>query len=186
MQNERLSIIQWETMAATVTNSINNMPIAVRNVKGNLEMADLITPNRLILGRNNNRSPSGTLSVQGDYDKIIRLNQKIHDAWFDAWLISHVPNLIEQPKWFDSNKHIKVGDIVLFTKQDSIISSTYQFGIIKNVSVDRDGKIRKVVVEYQNSTENVKRETTRSVRSLVLIHGIDELDISKELFKCSK
>ncbi|XP_066924707.1 uncharacterized protein [Clytia hemisphaerica] len=56
MHNKRLSIIQWETMAAILTNSINDAPIAVRNVKGNFEMGDLLTPNRLILGRNNNRA----------------------------------------------------------------------------------------------------------------------------------
>ncbi|XP_066927413.1 uncharacterized protein [Clytia hemisphaerica] len=66
MHNERLSIIQWKTMAAILTNSINDAPIAVRNVKGNFEMGDLLTPNRLILGRNNNPGPSGTLSVEND------------------------------------------------------------------------------------------------------------------------
>ena len=162
------------------------MPIAVRNAKSSFEMADLITPNRLLLGRNNDRSPSGMLTVENDYDKMIRSNQKIFNAWFDCWLISHVPNLVSQPKWFKSDVDIKAGDIVLFTKQESTISSTYQYGMVKSIIRDRDGKIRKVVVEYQNASERVKRQTTRSVRTLVLIHAIDELDFSKELFKCSK
>ena len=186
MQNERLSLLQWETIAAVVTNSINDMPIAIRNTKSSFEMADLITPNRLLLGRNNDRSPNGMLSVENDFDKVIRCNQKIFNAWFECWLISHVPNLVSQPKWFKSDVDIKTGDIVLFTKQDSTISSTYQYGMVKSVIRDRDSKIRKVVVEYQNASEKVKRETTRAVRTLVLIHGIDELDIYKELFKCSK
>jgi len=51
------------------------------------------------------------------------------------------------------------------------------------VNRGRDDKIRNAVVEYQNPNENVKRCTTRSVRTLVLILGVDEIDLSKELFK---
>ena len=32
IQNERLSIMQWETIAATISNSINDLPLAVGNV----------------------------------------------------------------------------------------------------------------------------------------------------------
>eukprot|EP00794_Sanderia_malayensis_P019735 gene19735-biopygen14570 len=45
-----LSIIQWGTMASITGNSINNMPLAVNNITADVEMADLITPNRLLLG----------------------------------------------------------------------------------------------------------------------------------------
>jgi len=43
MTKERLSIIQWVTFAA----------LAVGSITSNLESIDLITPNRLKLGRNN-------------------------------------------------------------------------------------------------------------------------------------
>ena len=54
---ERLSILQWETLAAEISNSINNIPLAIGNITGDLENLDLITPNRLQLGRNNDRRP---------------------------------------------------------------------------------------------------------------------------------
>ena len=91
-------------------------------------MSDLLTPNRLLLGRNNDRSPTEPLSVSNDYDKIIRANKKIYDAWFECWLTAHVPSLMNQPKWFNNDTDIKPGDIVLFTKQESSLASTYQFG----------------------------------------------------------
>ena len=60
MNNLRLSLMQWETLAATVANSLNNMPLALGDFShSNLEFMDLITPNRLRLGRNNERSPVG-------------------------------------------------------------------------------------------------------------------------------
>ena len=46
----------------------------------------------------------------------------------------------------------------------------------------RDGLVRTVLVEYQNAGEVVKRQTRRSVRDLVIVHPVDELGISKELY----
>ena len=63
MHNERLSVLQWETLAAQVSNAINDMPIALSNTITDLEYADIITPNRLKLGRSNDRSPVGTLKL---------------------------------------------------------------------------------------------------------------------------
>ena len=45
VSNERLSIIQWETIAAEVANCINDLPLALGNKKSNFESMDLITPN---------------------------------------------------------------------------------------------------------------------------------------------
>ena len=182
VHNERLSIIQWETIAAQISNSINNMPIAIRGVKSDFELADLLTPNRLLLGRNNERSPTGKLAVGNDDDKLIRSNKRIFEAWFDCWLTTHVPNLISKPKWFSSDKDLKVGDVVLFLKQDSLICSAYQYGIVKEIKRSRDGHVRRAIIRYQNASENCMRDTARSVRSLVVVHHVDELDLSRELF----
>ena len=59
---------------------------------------------------------------------------------------------------------------------------TYQYGIVCDVEHDRDGRVRKANVRYQNANESCPRETARSVRSLVVIHRVDELYISRELF----
>ena len=182
---ERLSILHWETLASTISNTINNLPLAVGNHK-HFEMSDLLTPNRLLLGRNNDRSPTEPLSVSNDYDKIIRANKKIYDAWFECWLTAHVPSLMNQPKWFNNDTDIKPGDIVLFTKQESSLASTYQFGRIQSVNNGRDGKIREVDVEYVNNSEKSKRVTHRAVRSLILVHGIDEIDITTQLYGLKK
>lgn len=157
------------------------MPLAVNNIKADVEMADLITPNRLLLGRNNERSPTGRLAVENDNLKLIRDNQRIFDAWFDAWLTTHVPNLVARPKWFNSDTDLNVGDVVLFLKQESILCNTYQYGMVNEVEHGRDGRIRRVKVRYHNASENCTRETTRSSRSLIVIHRVDEIDWCKEL-----
>ena len=59
----RLSILEWETLASTISNAMNNMPIGLGSVVSDLENLDLITPNRLKFGRNNNRSPIGPIEL---------------------------------------------------------------------------------------------------------------------------
>ena len=53
MQGERLSLMQWETLSSQISNSINDMPLFTEASNSSHEMSNLITPNRLKLGRNN-------------------------------------------------------------------------------------------------------------------------------------
>ena len=184
--NERLSIIEWETLASTIANSINNRPLAIRSATSNLESLDLLTPNRLKLARNNERSPEGPVTVSHP-DKLLENNERVFDTWFELWLSVHVPQIIDKPKWFKSDENLKPGDVVLFLKDDSkILSSKYQYGIIDTVDFGRDHKVRKVTVRYRNNNENISRTTTRSVRGLVVIHRIEETNIMEELGEVSR
>lgn len=181
LHNNRLSVIQWESLGDQVANSINNLPIGMGNVTKDLENIDLVTPNRLLLARNNDRCPVGTLSVSDDPSKIIQKNNEIFLVWFRAWLISYVPSLMFQPKWFQSDRDPKVGDVVLFLKSDKEFAKTYQYGIISDLKVGRDQKIRQIGLQYQNVNEKTKRHTTRGTREVVVIHHVDEIGLVREL-----
>ena len=74
VHNERLSILQWETLMQQVSNSINNHPLGLRHYTSDLENLDLITPNRLILGRNNDRCPNSPLTFSFDHKQLIQKN----------------------------------------------------------------------------------------------------------------
>ena len=52
-----------------------------------------------------------------------------------GWLISYVPTLMMQPKWFRSDKDPKMGDIILFLRSDREFGKQYQFGIISGVQI---------------------------------------------------
>ena len=184
--HHRLSIIQWETLGHQVSNSINNLPIGLGNKVDSLENLDILTPNRLLLGRNNNRSPTSPLILCQDVKKIIEKNEKIFSAWFHSWLISYVPTLVDRPKWFKNDRHVSLGDIVLLLKSEKEFENLYQYGIISKIYPGKDGRIRAVDVEYQNAGENVKRTSKRGVRELVMIHPIDELGIFGELSELAK
>ena len=180
--NKRLSILQWETLGQQISNSINNLPIGLGNKTEMLENLDILTPNRLLLGRNNNRCPTAPLEVSHDVRKIVQSNNEIFKAWFKEWLISFVPNLLDQPKWFVSDRSVAVGDVVLILKSDRAFDLQYQYGLVVTTMEGKDGLIRSVEVEYQNPGEDTKRRTKRGVRELIVIHQVDELGISKELY----
>ena len=100
-------------------------------------------------------------------------------------MINHVPKLMDQPKWFRSDKDLKEGDVVLFLKQESEICNKYQYGIVDKVEKSRDGIVRKAIIRYRNHNEDVNRTTYRSVRSLVVIHSTDEINALQELGEIS-
>ena len=181
VSNKRLSILQWETLGQQISNSINNLPICIGNKTELIENLDILTPNRLILGRNNNRCPTEPLKLEQDLRGIVEGNGKIFEVWFKEWLTSVVPLLVERPKWFVTDRHVSVGDIVLFLKSDKEFNRQYQYGVISSTIEGKDGLIRTAVVEYHNHNEKIKRTTRRSVRDLVVIHPINELGIMKEL-----
>ena len=105
--NNRLSLLQWETLPSVVANTINYLPICVGN-KFDVETIDLLTPNRLILGRNNDRSLDvGEMILSNNPTKLMKTNKRVNNTWFENWLISNVPNLISQSKWFASGRNIQ-------------------------------------------------------------------------------
>ena len=180
-ENCKLSFLQWETLAQQVSNSINNLPIGLGNKSEMLESLDILTPNRLILGRNNARCPTAPLEVTHDVRRIIESNVEIFTLWFKEWMVSYVPELVDQPKWFVSDRSIAVGDVVLLLKSEKEFDLQYQYGIVVQTIEGRDGLIREVMVEYQNHGENTKRRTNRGVKELIVIHAVDEIGIAQEL-----
>ena len=179
--NKRFSILEWETLAAEISNTINNLPLAIGNITGDLDNLDLITPNRLRLGRNNDRSPTGPLTVSNNPKTFLKCNEEIFNTWFENWLVTHVPKLMHQPKWYDNDRDVKVGDIILFLKNEGALKNTYQYGVIKGIERSQDERIRKVIITYRNHNESINRETRRGVRHIVMIHPIDETSIVTEL-----
>ena len=146
VDKSRLSILQWETLGQQISNSINNMPVGLGNKSDLLENADILTPNRLILGRNNNRNPTLPLEISHDYRGIIRSNKEILNTWFKEWLISYVPNLVDKPKWFLPERNISVGDVVLFLKSEKEFNLQYQYGMVHTVIMSRDSIVRTVEI----------------------------------------
>ena len=112
---------------------------------------------------------------------MIENNANIFRAWFKAWIINYVPQLIERSKWHKNKGEINEGDIVLFLKSEKEYDEQYQYGVICTTYKGTDGHVRRVDVEYMNHNEGVKRVTQRGVRDLVIVYPVNELDIFERL-----
>ena len=181
LENERISLLQWETLVSEIANTINDLQLATGNITSQFENMNLLTPNRLCLGRNNDQSPIGPMMVTNNPEKFLFINENLFHTWFEWWLISHVLKLMHHHKWFQTDRDIKVRDVVLFSKQENQLSSTYQYGMILDLSRSSDDKICKETVCYWNSTEAVDRFTNHAVQQLIVIHPVDELNMMEEL-----
>ncbi len=204
---KKQSPLEWETTAYCVANAINCMPIArvsqgdrdgCRGVPSEL---DLITPNRLLLGRNNRRCLQGPVMINNLHSDILDQNQAITRLCL-VLLFEHTHRFIPKPKWARSaDQLVQVGDVVLFIKAESptgkVSEHRMQMGIVSEVlssgadeAMEREAlttlevdptapRVRyRAKIEYVNaaSPNQVKMYVVRSIRQLVVIHYTDELD----------
>ena len=70
---------------------------------------------------------------------------------------------------------------MVLLKHDSLLSKTFQYGMIKNIEYGKDSFVRRVDVKYQNANENVNRSTKWSAGDIVIIHHVEETDMMEEL-----
>ena len=146
------SVLGWETLFASFANMINNLPIARTNssTQGNRGEADeILTPNRLILGRNNVRSLEKLDRSGTDLDGIFEKNLKIQRNFYEL-LMKNVFELVPQPKWYKSDNYLKVGDIVLYVHKESAYTSDHFWRLGRVREIIAKTKPVKAVIEYRN------------------------------------
>ena len=186
----RLDILAYETAFAWTSNELNNLPICLGSRYESLEHSDLITPSRLLFGRNNKRSPSGYCRIDSP-SRLIAQMDDVYKSWWETWKEERLVDFIPQPpKWNSSDEYEpKPQDIVVFTKdeKDHVLGEPlWRTGRIVSVDRSKDGKVRSAIIEYKNSTENVYRTTRRSIRKVAVLHKEGELELVEELNLASK
>ena len=177
--NHRVSVLDWETVFCIISNTINSMPLAIRerSVRNGKELIDFLSPNTLLLGRNNWREPSGRFRITSDVGKIMEMNGEIMEDFyrllFEQWN-NLIPRTRVRGKFKVSLDKLEVGDIVLFQQDENLAREGWSYGKVVRIQKKR---YRKVVITYKNEGEGVWKETERSERDCVLIKGINEVDL---------
>ena len=169
------SYLMWETVCSTISNMLNNMPIAhCSDQNGVDDPIFLVTPNSLILGKNQNRSVSGPIELEDCY-----VNNQFTNANEITELVqSQIAKMAH--KYVPGRKVCKaspplIGEIILFVMKESERSRNvqYKFGrVIENYVDGRENKIR---IKYKNSTELVFREVCRHINEIVVILSLQDL-----------
>ena len=181
-QGVKIDVLKWETILLWICNELNSIPLALGNRCTNLENLDLITPARLLLGRNNKRAITD-LPLINSWTAMQGEIETIQQAWWKVWYSEKLTDLVPQPKkWPTGRPELAAGDIVVFVREQSGISGTnWRVGEVSDVERGKDGVIRCVTVKYKNAGERVYRYTRRSVRELAVLWRENELDLAGEL-----
>ena len=181
--------MSFETCLTWIASELNNLPICLGSRVDNLDHTDLITPSRLILGRNNHRALGGYARLSTP-SRLIDQMDAVYDVWWKIWRTEKLIDFIPQPsKWKKTNEQLKEGDIVIFLKADSenrLGEPIWRIARVKSVSVSEDGLARTAVLEYRNPNEKTFRTTNRSVRTVVVVHREGDLDVLQSLERAAQ
>ena len=188
-QGLKLDILGYETAFSWISNELNCLPICLGSRIDELGSSDLITPSRLIHGRNNKRIPSGPARIPSP-SKLMAQMEAVFKSWWTVWKDEKLLDLIPQPnKWKQTGYQPKPGDIVIFLKEEKDVElgqPVWRTGRIASVEVGRDNIVRTVIIEYVHGNETTFRTTRRAVRRIAVLHAEDDLELYDELNEASK
>ena len=172
-----LTSLEWETIFAKMANAMDDLPIAKGN-SSNVSNPDfeLLTPNRLKLGRNNFRSPHIDSRIKDSSipSDLLEKNRKIMSTFFQV-LIDNLHHFQVKPaKWNTTSLRLpKIDDVIIFKYNESNSSIDWKVGRVVKVEP------RKVSIMYSLKTDEKKVPTmkfvTRSYRDIVILLSEDEI-----------
>jgi hypothetical protein len=174
------TLLGWETTFARIADHIDNLPIArgSSNVPSDLGW-EVITPNRLKLGRNNFRQLEGTVILSGGPQSLLDRNRLIQERWYEIF-VSRIHLLIPRPATANL-RTLQAGDVVLFVFQDSGFPKLWEWrlGIIEKQVSRGTYEIR-----YSNRGGGLTKLIRRDARHISLIYAENEIPpTSVDFFK---
>jgi hypothetical protein len=186
----KMDLFAYDAAFAFIANELNNMPTCLGSRYDGLEHTDLITANRLLMGRNNRRAPTGYPRFDDKSRQIEQLD-RLHKAWWKLWKDEKIVDWVPRPnKWLTSSRPPVVGDIVVFLQQDkeaTLGDTLWRLGrVVEIFESTGDDKVRAVKIEYKNASQSVFQTTTRSVRKLAILFREGELEMTEALNEAAR
>ena len=174
-----MTCMQWDTLFSRISNSIDNLPLARGDTSNESSLGyEIITPNRLKLGRNNYRSLEGNgidLDMSSNFTKILDRNRSIYQQWYQSFIDNvHLLNL-RPNKWLKSSRLPNVNDVVIFVFNDSNYTKESAYWRLAKV-VEVQGS--KVVLKYGIKANRMGQTLTRSVRDISIVYSVGEMLIN--------
>ena len=185
----KLDVLNFETAFNWVANELNNFPSCIGSKTSNLDNIDLITPSRLIHGRNNKRAMSGQVRLDVP-SRAMKQMQEAEAAWWNVWKTQKLQEYVPAPKkWLETKGSVGPGDVVLFlkgAKEMAVGEPVWRVGKVLKVVTGRDGTPRDVTIEYRNAGEKTFRKVIVDTRQLAVLHHEGELEMVDMLNEASK
>ena len=188
--HDPVSTLTWETVFSKVANAIDDIPVALGNNSNVTDIGrEIITPNRLKLGRNNNRSLQSTIELSNTAlpCDILNRNRKLTCSLL-AIVMERVHHLVTSWKgvWRKTDKRLpQVGDIVLFRFSDNdALSDAEQWRLGRILSTTPTRSTILYTVKSEGLAVPKGKTLERSHRSIVILFSENDPDVnSEEYFK---
>lgn len=165
------TLLGWETIFARIADHVDNLPIARGSSRAPTDLGwEIITPNRLKLGRNNFRQLDGEIMLDGSPQTLLDRNRLLSERWYDIF-VKRIHLLIPRPVVSD-RRSLQAGDVVLFVFLDAGVSKMWVW------------RLGVVVRQVSRSTFEIRYSVTlggrpklieRDLRHISLVYGVDEI-----------
>lgn len=165
------TLLGWETTFARIADQIDNLPIARGSSRAPTDLGwEIITPNRLKLGRNNFRQLEGTIVLSNAPQTQLDRNRLVQDKWYE--IFSARMHLLVPKAENKRTVPLQPDDVVLFVFQDGGIPKmwVWRLGIIVRQVSRSTYEIR-----YVSQLGSPPRLILRDARHISLIHKADEI-----------
>ena len=162
--NECNTLLGWETLFARVASAIDDLPIARGSASAAMDLGwEIITPNRLKLGRNNNRQLEGPIKLDNCPQTQLERNRLLTQRWYEIF-IKRLSLLIPPPER-KTDAQPQVGDVVLFLFTDPNFKKLWiwKIGLVEEQLSRSTYKIR------YSSPDGERRYVERAARQLSII-----------------
>ena len=177
-----------QTLCKLVENQYNNLPLGYHYDRDcdNSPLLRILTPSMLRVGRVNKRAMDGPIRMPKSRLEILSRVNETYDSWFKIWAEAMVPKLLFKPKWFKTEKELKIGDLVYFPRAENTLDKKWMMGVVDSVERGRDGLIRMIDIRYKNAGQNIFQLTNRTIRKVVKVWGIEDIHLDEDLAEMAK
>ena len=178
-----LTSLGRETVFSKISSTVDDLPLARGDTStvSNLGF-DILTANRIKLGRNNARSLEGggfDLEASKIPTNILERNREIYAVWFQLFIDNVHMFQMRPDKWSNNSRLPIVNDIVLFVFTDANYSKENTCWKLARVLSCSDGKVELSYVSKVSKTGISKMgKVSRSVRDVSIVFSVGELFIN--------
>ena len=137
------TLLGWETVFAKVASAIDDIPIARGSANAAYDLGwEIITPNRLKLGRNNHRQLEGPIKLDNCPQTQLERNQLLTSRWYELFI--ERLHLLVPPPAKEHDRQPVVGDVVLFLFTDPNFKKLWiwKLGVVEEAMSRSSYKIR--------------------------------------------
>ena len=178
-----MTALQWETVFSKIASKLDDLPLAKGNTSNVSAVGfEIITPNRLKLGRNNNRSLDGAgikVELNPNFTRILERNRGVYQDWLQMF-IDNIHLLTFKPDlWRNSSRLPIMDDIVLFVYNDSGHGKESIDWKVGRIVAVKDKKVSISFLGGEGNAKSRKLHTLeRSIRDVSIVFSSDEFMIN--------